>query len=187
MFVFDEEVVKCFFVLDDAHFKSIIGEFYCSFGYSSSLLMGFLLSYMALVEKTVLVAHSSAQMFNLVDGVEAYPEFLPWCASATMTSVDEQTVHASVEIDYHHLKQKFTTKNVRIAPHQIDMTLQEGPFKHLDGSWRFVALNDTACKIEFRLHYEFSSKIIEKLMGPVFHYIANSLVDAFVQRAEKVY
>jgi ribosome-associated toxin RatA of RatAB toxin-antitoxin module len=142
---------------------------------------------MALVEKTVLVAYSAEQMFNLVDRVEDYPTFLPWCSGSSVTQVDEHTICASVQIDYHHLKQQFTTENSRTPPRQIDITLQDGPFKYLDGSWRFVTLNDSACKIEFRLHYEFSSKIVEKLVGPVFHYIANSLVDAFVQRAEKIY
>ncbi len=142
---------------------------------------------MALVEKTVLVAHSAERMFNLVDRVELYPEFLPWCGGGKVVTVNESTVHASVQIDYHHLKQSFTTENVRTPPHQIAMTLQDGPFKQLDGTWRFIPLNASACKIEFRLHYEFSSKMLEKLVGPVFHYIANSFVDAFIHRADKVY
>lgn len=142
---------------------------------------------MALVEKTVLVAHSAERMFNLVDRVELYPEFLPWCGGGKVSPVNETTVHASVQIDYHHLKQSFTTENVRTPPHQIAMTLQDGPFKQLDGTWRFIPLNASACKIEFRLHYEFSSKMLEKLVGPVFHYIANSFVDAFIHRADKVY
>lgn len=142
---------------------------------------------MALVEKTVLVAHSAEQMFNLVDRVEEYPSFLPWCGGASVTELDGATVHATVHIDYHHLKQSFTTENVRRPPHQIDMTLQRGPFKHLDGSWRFIPLSDSACKIAFSLHYDFSSRLLEKMVGPVFHYIANSFVDAFIQRAEKVY
>lgn len=142
---------------------------------------------MALVEKTVLVAHSAEQMFNLVDRVEEYPLFLPWCGGASVTELDGTRVHATVHIDYLHLKQSFTTENVRTPPYQIAMTLQHGPFKHLDGSWRFIPLSPTACKIEFRLRYEFSSKLLEKMVGPVFHYIANSFVDAFIQRAEKVY
>lgn len=142
---------------------------------------------MALVEKTVLVAHSAEQMFNLVDRVEDYPRFLPWCGGASVTELDENRVHATVHIDYLHLKQSFTTENVRTPPYQIDMTLRHGPFKHLDGSWRFIPLSDSACKIEFSLHYDFSSRLLEKMVGPVFHYIANSFVDAFIQRAEKVY
>lgn len=142
---------------------------------------------MATVEKTVLVAHSAEQMFNLVDRVEDYPIFLPWCGGSSVAHMDENIVHATVHINYHHIKQSFTTKNVRTPSRQIDMALQDGPFRHLDGSWRFIPLSDAACKIEFRLHYEFSSKILEKLVGPVFHMIANSFVDAFIQRAEKIY
>ena len=142
---------------------------------------------MATVEKTVLVAHSAEQMFNLVDCVQDYPAFLPWCGGASVAEQHENIVHATVKINYHHIKQSFTTKNVRTPPHQIVMSLQDGPFRQLDGSWRFIPLGDSACKIEFRLHYEFSSKLLEKLVGPVFHFIANSFVDAFIHRAEKVY
>jgi ribosome-associated toxin RatA of RatAB toxin-antitoxin module len=142
---------------------------------------------MALVEKTVLVPHSAEQMFNLVDRVEEYPQFLPWCGGASIKEMLGTTMRASLLIDYHHIKQHFSTENLRNPPHQIDIALMDGPFKHLDGCWRFTPLNDEACKIEFRLQYEFSNKLLEKLVGPVFHHIANSFVDAFIQRADKVY
>ena len=142
---------------------------------------------MATVEKTVLVAYSAAQMFNLVDRVEDYPSFLPWCGGSSVVDVEEAVVHATVQINYHSIKQSFTTENRRDPPNMIEMKLQDGPFRHLDGCWRFIPLDDLACKIEFSLHYEFSSKLLEKLVGPVFHYIANSFVDAFIHRAEKVY
>jgi ribosome-associated toxin RatA of RatAB toxin-antitoxin module len=142
---------------------------------------------MALVEKNVLVPYSAAQMFALVDDVADYPKFLPWCGGASVETVDEHTVHASVEINYHGIKQSFTTENTRQVPERIEMRLKDGPFRHLDGDWQFVPLSASACKIVFSLHYEFSSKLLEKLVGPVFHHIANSFVDAFVQRAEKIY
>jgi len=142
---------------------------------------------MALVEKSVLVPYSAEQMFDLVDRVEDYPQFLPWCGGSSVTVQDETTVHATVHINYHHIKHSFTTENVRTPPHRIDISLQYGPFRHLDGCWQFIPLSPTACKIEFRLHYEFSSKLLETLIGPVFHYIANSFMDAFIHRAEKVY
>lgn len=142
---------------------------------------------MALVEKTVLVAHTAEQMFNLVDRVEDYPQFLPWCGGASVDDMQGSTMHATVHIDYHHIKQHFSTENLREAPFLIQMKLKKGPFQQLDGSWRFIPLNEEACKIEFRLHYEFSSKLLEKMVGPVFHYIANSFVDAFIHRAEKIY
>jgi ribosome-associated toxin RatA of RatAB toxin-antitoxin module len=135
----------------------------------------------------VLVGHSAQQMFALVDAVEAYPEFLPWCDSATVLHRDAERTRATLTVNYHGAKQSFTTENVKNPPTAMSIKLVEGPFKVLDGDWRFTALSDVACKIEFRLHYEFSSRILEMLVGPVFSYIANTMVDAFVQRADKVY
>ncbi|MDO8890255.1 MAG: type II toxin-antitoxin system RatA family toxin [Sulfurimicrobium sp.] len=142
---------------------------------------------MAIVEKSVLVLHSAQQMFDLVDGVELYPQFLPWCGGTDVKWRDEASTVATVMIDYHRIKQSFTTENAKQIPSLIEMKLQDGPFRHLDGCWRFIALNESACKIEFRLHYEFSSKLLESLVGPVFNHITNNFVDAFVERAEKVY
>ncbi len=142
---------------------------------------------MALVEKTVLVAHTAEQMFRLVDEVEDYPQFMPWCGGATVNDMQGTTMHATLHINYHHIRQHFSTQNQRTPPHRIDIALMDGPFRHLEGSWRFIPLSDEACKIEFRLQYEFSNKLLEKLVGPVFHHIANTFVDAFIHRADKVY
>ncbi len=142
---------------------------------------------MALVEKSMLVPYSAEQMFVLVDSAEEYPQFMPWCGGASIISVDGNTMIATLHIDYHHIKQSFTTENVRQSPHRIDIKLKDGPFQRLDGCWQFTPLSDSACKIQFRLHYEFSNKLLEKVFGPVFHYIANSFVDAFIHRAEKIY
>lgn len=142
---------------------------------------------MALVEKSVLVEYSAAQMYALVDDVPRYPEFLPWCGGAEILSREDGLVHAAVTIDYRGLKQRFSTENRLQPPVLIEMKLVDGPFRHLDGSWRFKPLGEEACKIDFRLHYEFSSKLLEKLVGPVFHLIANTFVDAFVKRAQQIY
>ncbi len=142
---------------------------------------------MAIVEKSVLVPYSAEQMFALVDNVADYPLFLPWCGGSSVAVVRDNAIHATVHINYLQIKQSFTTENIRQPPHNIAMTLQDGPFRHLDGNWHFTALSPTACKIEFKLHYEFSNKLLEKILGPVFHFVANSFVDAFTHRAEKVY
>jgi len=142
---------------------------------------------MALVEKSVLLPFSAEQMFVLVDNVADYPKFLPWCGGTSVTELDGNRIKATVDINYHHVKQSFTTENVRLAPQRIDMILLNGPFKHLDGSWHFIALTPSACKIEFRLNYEFSNILLEKVVGPVFHYIASTFVEAFIQRAEVIY
>ncbi len=142
---------------------------------------------MALIEKSVLVAYSAKQMFDLVDDIESYPQFLPWCGGTIVHARDAAQVVATIKIDYLHLKQSFTTENLRQPPHTIQMRLREGPFQQLDGLWQFTELDAHACKVALRLQYEFSNRLIESLVNPVFSVIAGSLVEAFVQRAEKLY
>ncbi len=142
---------------------------------------------MARVEKTVLVNHSAEQMYALVDAVEQYPEFLPWCGGIDLIKRDETTTTATLHIDFHGIQQHFTTENQKTYPHLMEISLKDGPFKHLEGIWRFIELADDACKIEFRLNYEFSNIFLEKLISPVFSHIANTFVDGFVARAEQVY
>jgi ribosome-associated toxin RatA of RatAB toxin-antitoxin module len=142
---------------------------------------------MAQVEKSVLVPHSATQMYQLVDAPERYPEFLPWCGGVDLVRRDEGITVATLHIDYHGLKQKFTTENTKVFPSLMDIKLVDGPFRQLEGVWRFIALGEEACKIEFQLHYEFSSHLLEKIIAPVFSHIANTFVDAFVERAEIIY
>jgi ribosome-associated toxin RatA of RatAB toxin-antitoxin module len=142
---------------------------------------------MAVVHKSVLLGYSAEQMFALVDRVEDYPKFLPWCGGAEVRQRDGNKLVATLAINYHGIKQTFTTENTNTPPTSIKKTLTEGPFKHLDGSWTFKPLREDACKIDFELHYEFSSKILEQIIGPVFNMIANSFVDSFCKRAEAVY
>jgi ribosome-associated toxin RatA of RatAB toxin-antitoxin module len=142
---------------------------------------------MAVVHKSVLLAYSAEQMFALVENFEAYPKFLPWCGGAEVRQREGNKVVAMLTINYHGVKQTFSTENTNTPPISIEMALIEGPFRHLTGSWSFKPLREDACKIEFELHYEFSSKVLEQLIGPVFNMIANSFVDSFVKRAEAVY
>ena len=142
---------------------------------------------MAIVHKSVLLNYSAEQMFALVERVEDYPKFLSWCGGVDVRQRDPSKLVATLIINYHGVKQSFTTENLNSPPTSMKMKLIEGPFKHLDGSWTFKPLRDNACKIEFDLHYEFSSKLLEKIIGPVFNMIANSFVDSFCKRAETVY
>ena len=123
----------------------------------------------------------------LVDDVLKYPEFLPWCGGVDLLERNDTTTIATLHIDYHGIRQKFTTENSKRHPESMTIQLKDGPFKHLDGEWRFHALSDEACKIEFALHYEFSSTFLEKIIAPVFSHIANTFVDGFVVRADKIY
>lgn len=142
---------------------------------------------MAVVHKSVFLGYSAEQMFALVDRVEDYPKFLPWCGGTEVKLREENRLVAAISINYHGIKQSFTTENVNLPPTSMKMTLLEGPFKHLDGIWTFKPLREDACKIEFDLHYEFSNRVLEQIIGPVFSMIANSFVDSFSKRAEVVY
>ena len=137
------------------------------------------------VNRSVLVGHTPEEMFALVDAVERYPEFLPWCGGTSVSFRDETRTHATIKISYRGIKQSFTTENTKRAPAEMVMRLVEGPFRELDGQWRFIALGERGCKVEFRLRYEFSSPLLAKLLGPLFNFIANSFVEAFVKRAEQ--
>ena len=139
------------------------------------------------VIKTVLVAHSALRMFELVDAVEKYPEFLPWCGGGECNFRDANITRATLHINYRGIRQSFSTENLKTPPALMQIRLIEGPFKTFEGSWRFTDLADKGCKVELSLHYEFSNRLLEKLIGPVFGYIANSMVDAFVKRANSIY
>ncbi len=142
---------------------------------------------MAQVEKTVLVMHSAAQMFALVDAVEDYPSFLPWCGGIDLIERTDTSTTATLHINYHGIRQQFTTQNTKHFPDLMNIKLKDGPFKHLEGHWHFIALRDDACKIEFKLSYEFANVLLEKIIAPVFHHIATTFVDRFVSHADKVY
>lgn len=139
------------------------------------------------VEKSVLVLHSAEQMFALVDAVEDYPKFLPWCGGVDLQERTDTSTVATLHINYHGLKQHFTTQNAKIYPASMDINLKDGPFKHLEGSWRFIPLKSNACKIEFRLNYVFANSFLEKIISPVFNHIATTFVDGFVSRADAIY
>jgi len=142
---------------------------------------------MAEVKQSLLVPYSSRRMFDLVDAVESYPEFLPWCDGTELLYRRPGLLRAVVCVNFRGIKQQFTTENERIEPFEMRMRLVDGPFKSLDGFWRFTGLGDSGCKIEFQLRWEFSSRILATLAGPVFNHIANTMVDAFVARAQKLY
>lgn len=142
---------------------------------------------MAVVHKSVFLGYSAQQMFELVARVEDYPKFLPWCGGVDVRERGDNSIVASLGINYHGVRQSFTTSNVNTPFTSIHMQLVDGPFKALDGIWTFKALRDDACKIDLDLRYEFSSMILEQLIGPVFGMIANNMVDSFCKRAETVY
>ncbi len=139
------------------------------------------------VRKSVLVPYSAAEMFELVDRIELYPQFLPWCSGTRALAAHADGKTARVDINYHGVRAHFTTDNVNRASESIVMTLRDGPFQHLHGEWRFVPLAADARKVELALAYEFATHLLERAVGPVFGHIANTFIDAFVRRAEVIY
>lgn len=142
---------------------------------------------MTTISKSALVSHSPEEMFKLIDDIESYSEFLPWCGKATEIFRGEKNVEASVLISHSGFNKEFTTQNKNTAFSKIEMHLVDGPFKKLDGIWLFEPLGNTACKVSLNLEFEFSSKIVGVTLGPIFSKIANTLVDAFIKRADVVY
>ena len=142
---------------------------------------------MATVKKSALVLYSAAEMYNLVNDIESYPQFLPWCRSAQVTLCGEDELRATIEMAKGAVHKTFTTNN-RMQKHKmIDIRLLEGPFQRLEGYWRFEPLRVDACKVSLDMEFEFSSALLRKVIEPVFKQIANSLVDAFCKRAVDIY
>jgi len=142
---------------------------------------------MATVQKSVLVPYHAEQMFDLVEGVEAYPSFLPWCAAAAILERAADQTLARLDINYHGVRAHFTTANRHERPERIVIELRDGPFRRLEGIWLFRQLGASGSKVELEMHYEFATSALERLIGPVFSHIAHSFIDAFVRRAEQLY
>jgi ribosome-associated toxin RatA of RatAB toxin-antitoxin module len=139
------------------------------------------------IARSAIVEHSAAEMYALVEDIEAYPRFLPWCAAAVVHERRPDATRATLTVGVGGLRHAFTTLNENRPGEAIDMRLVEGPFRRFHGEWRFVALGAHACRIEFTLQYEFSSRTLGRLLAPLFDGIADSMVEAFVRRAAEVY
>lgn len=142
---------------------------------------------MAKIEKSALVPFSAKAMFELVNDVESYPEFLPWCRSARLLSHTKREICGELQIARAGITQTFSTHNLLFPFERIDLRLREGPFKRLDGTWRFDQLRSDACKVSLRMEFEFSGRLINVAFGKVFSQIADSQVDAFCKRARVLY
>ena len=126
-------------------------------------------------------------MYALVDAVEQYPEFLPWCGGTRLLSRDARITVATIEINYHGLRQSFTTENTKQPVESMRIRLREGPFKELDGRWQFTALGASGCKVALRMDYSFDNAVLEAAVGPVFGVIASTMIERFVARADAIY
>jgi len=143
------------------------------------------------VKKSVLLGYAPQEMYDLVIGVDRYPEFLPWCESARVVETHETGIVARLGLAYMGVRHTFTTRNENRLGESVVIRLVDGPFSVLDGSWLFRPLGaegaGQGCKIEFEMRYGFASGTLERVLTPVFDKVANTFVDSFVKRAEVVY
>ncbi|MBL7480851.1 type II toxin-antitoxin system RatA family toxin [Legionella bononiensis] len=141
---------------------------------------------MPIVKRSRIVKYTCEQMYGLVNDVDHYAEFLPYCAESTVHHRDDDEVQATLVIGAAGMSKSFTTRNRLQINKMIEIRLVDGPFSHLEGFWRFDEV-ENGCKISFDLEFEFSGKIFSMLLGPVFDQVTDKMVDAFCDRAEVVY
>ena len=139
------------------------------------------------VVRSAIVPHSAARMYALVEDIESYPRFLPWCVGADVKSRSPGTTLATLSLGMRGVKQSFTTQNTNRPPGAIDMKLVEGPFRRFSAGWRFEALGENACKVEFSMEVEFASRAVATLLQPLFERIGDNMVDAFTRRADEIH
>ncbi|OGT53869.1 MAG: ubiquinone-binding protein [Gammaproteobacteria bacterium RIFCSPHIGHO2_12_FULL_41_15] len=142
---------------------------------------------MSIIKKMATVPHTIEQMYQLVDEIQYYPEFVPWCKDVKIFKRTDDEVRASLTFVKGAMKKSFTTSN-RLQPHKmIEIRLVNGPFKRLEGFWQFETVADNHCQVTLFLDFEFSSGLMASFFSPLFHSVANRLVDTFCQRAKKIY
>lgn len=139
------------------------------------------------ISRSALVMYSVDQMFQLINDVLAYPQFLPDCSNSKIIAENENSVTASLLVSKAGLKKWFTTKNTLISNQQVQLELVDGPFNKLQGRWLLTPLSEEACKVSLELEYEFSNKMFDLAFGRVFNHLTNNMVQAFTQRAKNVY
>lgn len=139
------------------------------------------------LHRHALVPYSARQMFELVNGIEEYPRFLPWCHYSEVKSRSEKEVVALLGVNWKGIQKSFTTTNRLHAFEAIEIKLIDGPMQHLEGKWHFHVLDKQACKVELNLEFEFAGRLIDRLFQPIFQHIANTLVESFCKRAADLY
>ena len=142
---------------------------------------------MTIIHRTALVEFSARQMYDLVNNIGAYPEFVPMCAKVDVHWHSASAAEATLSIVKGAIKIDFATHNDMIPNQQITIRLMKGPFKRLTGVWKFVPLSDQAAKVTLDLEFEFSNRMLAMALGVVFKKLANTMLDAFCQRAKVVY
>lgn len=140
-----------------------------------------------MIKKSAVVPYNAEQMYDLVNDIDSYPEFLPWCSEARVFERSETRLKASISMASGSIKQSFSTVNTMQPGRRIDVHLLRGPFKYLDGHWLFEPLEDGGCRISLEMHFEFRNKLLKLTLNKLFNRIVDSLVGSFSERARRVY
>ncbi len=138
------------------------------------------------VERSALVMHPAWHLCQIVNDVDRYREFLPWCGGSRVLEKDNESYTASLDIVFKGIRKSFTTRNKVIGRQRTEISLVEGPFSDLSGIWTFKEISPNASRITLSLRFGFSNKVIEAVVGPVFRMIADSMVDSFCRRADEL-
>jgi len=139
------------------------------------------------VQRSAILPYSVQQMFNLINDVDSYPEFVPWCVKCEVHSENKEEKQATMSFAKRSINASVTTRNELVTDKSITMRLVEGPFKELIGVWTFHALDEQSCKVELDMKFSFSNKLYALTLGSVFNQVANKLVAAFTERAQQLY
>lgn len=142
---------------------------------------------MPIVQKSALIKYSAQQMFAIVDDIESYPKFLPWCSGSNVLKREGDIVEAELLISKAGFNKSFSTRNRRDGHGKLFMTLLDGPFSSLDGVWDFMPLREDASKISLDLEFEMHGKFASLAFGAIFNQICNTMVKSFTDRAKQVY
>ena len=138
------------------------------------------------IQRSALLPYPAQALYDLVNDVARYPDFLPWCSAATVLESNETEMVAKLDVSKAGMSQQFRTRNKLVPGQSIEMNLVDGPFSQLHGSWVFKALGDKACKISLDLSFEYAGPLVRATLGPLFNQAANTMVDAFCERAKQV-
>ena len=142
---------------------------------------------MTRVQRSALLPYSASKIYQMVNDVDAYPEFLPWCVNCETNFVSEAEKHATMHFAKRGIKASVTTRNELFKDEKIIMHLLKGPFKHLLGEWQFTSIDEQSCKVELEMQFTFSNRLYEMSFGPIFNQVANKLVTLFSERAKFLY
>lgn len=139
------------------------------------------------IARSAIVEHAAGILYALVERIEDYPQFLPWCREALVRERSAARTVATLTVGLKGLRYAFTTENTNVPPSAIDLRLREGPFRHFAAHWRFTPLGERAARIDFTMEYEFAGRVISRALGPLFETIADTMVEAFKRRADELH